>query len=941
MNLKKGSTSVFILLIIILTVLSGCKSNEGKINGKYENIVEKNNFEKNDSEETLNNTAQTYKKTITIEDIKAEYNGDNNVKNKYMFKPFYNVEQTTEFTFEFKSNVDPIKAVTVHTDSKCEDSSLIYQFNDGYKTENGVSVVVKPLTGVLGVDSRNDYTKEHCWGYAPIYYLCVRYDLDSTTVTKLEEPIIIPFTIKNEISTPSSYAKIDDKGMFSFNWHPVEDAVSYKVYTVYNMGKKEKTCAETGFVSQFLKHVATVDSSVTQYINDRVNKGNISVIDGDVVIQNNICSYNYYVTAVDEKGNESFFSEPVSDWKYADILPYKCDDSKLLYSMSSLPNSVMVTSCDGVTNIEYPINFYKVGEPTRSHLCEYRYEIVGTMLTGSIEYRNENDEFLDSYISDFKLEKGGREIIYANTTAPVDVSSLIDEDYNNISMDLLSKTAYPKEAKIKLDAANLYRRADLEAARLFNDGEYTVDSVMDYIDSYVATDNPEYIAYKDENGTIYVVKASEYSGNKMQQDNTLESGNKETINNNLDSSVETPNVDDGALNVNEEPKMMLNTEMNISGDSKKESVKIPSVINNNNYVEEQRKSTEKQVKQANKEEIDNTKYPVFADTAGQKYLAICLINQKEKISLKAFPEYQDMKELIDDVKYVWYQNPYIMGINLSESRYSYGSQTFTVKYNVDKETAQKYQEEIYKKSKEIVSSIINETMTDYEKVIAIWNYIENNSAYNYEAYNYVLAGNKDYYSKYSNAWNTYGILCEKIGVCQSYSYAFNILAHEAGIETVMVTGTFKNGGHAWNAVKLDGIWYMTDMTNNKNAIGVLYWICNSSTEYIYTNGYRLDDEFIDGGLENTTVYTQNDNSKDWYVVNNLLANTVADCARIWNQNRRTNSMVSIRYVNDNIQDMQTFFNEFSKEVTKLGVAKQELNGIMFRKAAGTISISKQ
>ena len=47
-----------------------------------------------------------------------------------------------------------------------------------------------------------------------------------------------------------------------------------------------------------------------------------------------------------------------------------------------------------------------------------------------------------------------------------------------------------------------------------------------------------------------------------------------------------------------------------------------------------------------------------------------------------------------------------MGINLSESRYSYGSQTFTVKYNVDKETAQKYQEEIYKKSKEIVSSIM-------------------------------------------------------------------------------------------------------------------------------------------------------------------------------------------------------------------------------------------
>ena len=71
-----------------------------------------------------------------------------------------------------------------------------------------------------------------------------------------------------------------------------------------------------------------------------------------------------------------------------------------------------------------------------------------------------------------------------------------------------------------------------------------------------------------------------------------------------------------------------------------------------------------------------------------------------------------------------------------------------------------------------------------------------------------------------NSFNCNGILCEGKGVCQSYAYAFDVLADLSGLESIMVTGTLSNGGHAWNAVKISGNWCMVDVTNNKNVVGI-------------------------------------------------------------------------------------------------------------------------
>lgn len=826
----------------------------------------------------------------TIGELKAEFASSSN---KYMFKPFYNVEQTTEFTFHFNSSVDPVKAITVHTDSKCEENSTVYQINDGYRTANGVDVVVKPYKPVLKAEARNDVSESSYWGYAPTYYLCVRYDLDSTEVKKLDEPIVIPFTVRNEISTPNVYASIDSKGVFSVKWLPVENAVSYKIYQSSKADKKY-TKAELGYVSDTLKLIDTVDSSKTQYNmkyqldkTSTPNEENLYVdSSGCIRWQNAKNGYTLYITAVDEKGNESFFSNPISDWEYSDILPYRLK-SLHMGTVKELLQTVSVLSIDQETIVNYPINYYKNGEPSLyGHSCEYRYEVEGTRLTGKVNYYNEKDEFPEKVVSTYQKKSGINEEVLTPSIPDNKLVGIVDEDYNNSVIDLKTKIDYPEEAKIKLDPASLFRRADMEVGRVINDGIYL--SSLDTIDTYVLDDNPEYI-FKYENGVMSVTKSENY----IEEDTALLA-------------------------------------------KKSSSIEPSAKIDNANYVEEQRKSTEKQVSEADKETVLCTEYPIFADTAGQKYIALCLIEQKEEISLKAFPEYQDFGTFTDDLYYVWYQNPYIMGINSGKIKYTPRLQKVTVEYNVDNETAKKQQAELYKKANEVIKSIIKDGMTEQEKIVAIWDYLEDNATYNYNAANYVAQGNTDYYKKYPNAWNSYGVLCENTGVCQSYASSFNLLARLCGLKSIMVSGTLNNGGHAWNAVKLNDTWYMIDVTNNMNSLGIPYWVCNSSTQFIASNGFALNDKFVHG--KDTSEFETNNYSADWYYKNNLLARTPKELAEIWKNNKDIKLNTIIKYESD--MDVNEFINQFKNEAIGMGYDAEEVNSWKYVYVDGMIVVKR-
>lgn len=915
MNKKKSSVAIVSILLVIIIGIGVYVTCTMSDVWDWANVdQDKNNFEdvqngallvnqaSNGQITQLSFSASTSDAKLTVADLKNQFLAAGvDDSNKYAFKPFYNVEQNTQFTFHFNSKVDPIKAITVHTDEKCDYMSLVWQINDAYWTEDGIDVIVKPSsTATLYTKGRTGEEK-NVWGYAPVYYICIRYDLNSKEVKKLDKPIIIPFTIKNEISTPTVYAFVNEKGTFSVKWNKVEGAVAYKIY---GSGKNVSTLSpsESGYRGT-LSLLTTLDASKLEYnpgllleksqllgtgyedntVRELFDKYNI-----EGIREQNANLYNHkkaiYVTAVDANGNESNFGFPVDLSNYSKTLPRSL--KSYLGTINEFPETIEVKSVDSETVTSYPINFYKLSEPASySSYCDYRYEVVGTMLTGVVSYENKDRIFPDEKISNYKLNTSGLPQGTMEQIPQVTVATFADREYSNSKVDLKKTINYPADAKVKLDSALLMRLADNDLARRVIRADVNATDPREEWDSFIQSNDPDYILVRE--GTKITVQ-------------------KVDKNNKNNEPTQVPTTE-------KELEQFPTTEKEI--DKKTEEDKTPAKeIDNSNYVEEQQKSTEKQVKEGDAEEVKGTKYPVFADNAAQLYLALALINQEPVISLKAFPEYQIANNLIDDMYYIWFQNPYIMGFNINKCTYTNGGLELIVDYNVPTETAKKYQEAVYEKSQKVANQIIKPNMSNYEKVVAIYDYLENNAEYNNEA---VKAANENLalaYKKYANCWNTYGILCEELGVCQSYSYAFNSIAYFSGLETIMVTGTMNGVGHAWNAVKLDGNWYMVDTTNNGNC-GIPYWVCNSSTDYIESASFSLDSDFVDG--TDFSEYLVNNNTQDWYYKNNLMAESINDLAKIWEKHYKQTDIIWAKYMgNDSLAEpsnRQKFVNQVQSD----------------------------
>ena len=73
--------------------------------------------------------------------------------------------------------------------------------------------------------------------------------------------------------------------------------------------------------------------------------------------------------------------------------------------------------------------------------------------------------------------------------------------------------------------------------------------------------------------------------------------------------------------------------------------------------------------------------------------------------------------------------------------------------------------------------------------------------------------------EFNDSFTPYGVLLNQKGVCSSYAGAFKLLAQEAGLECIVVTGYLEGDlPHAWNKVKVDGQWQIVDVTNNDNEV---------------------------------------------------------------------------------------------------------------------------
>ncbi len=100
--------------------------------------------------------------------------------------------------------------------------------------------------------------------------------------------------------------------------------------------------------------------------------------------------------------------------------------------------------------------------------------------------------------------------------------------------------------------------------------------------------------------------------------------------------------------------------------------------------------------------------------------------------------------------------------------------------------------------------------SDYEKVMFVFNYIIDSTQYDLDSYNDYQSGNLT--ESLESSCNIYGTLVGRKALCEGYSKTVQFLLNGMGIECLYVTGKSEGEGHAWNYVKLDGVYYGLDVT---------------------------------------------------------------------------------------------------------------------------------
>ena len=137
---------------------------------------------------------------------------------------------------------------------------------------------------------------------------------------------------------------------------------------------------------------------------------------------------------------------------------------------------------------------------------------------------------------------------------------------------------------------------------------------------------------------------------------------------------------------------------------------------------------------------------------------------------------------------------------------------------------------------EILAGLSLEGKSDYEKLLAIYSYLCDNTTY---------GGSGDV--KYT----AYGALVNHLAVCQGYSAAFYRLCLASGVDARIITATSMT--HAWNIAALDGRYYEMDCTwdTGYKPAGYRYFLRGTDywlSKHLYDGVSVIGDEFNDAAF---------------------------------------------------------------------------------------------
>lgn len=206
--------------------------------------------------------------------------------------------------------------------------------------------------------------------------------------------------------------------------------------------------------------------------------------------------------------------------------------------------------------------------------------------------------------------------------------------------------------------------------------------------------------------------------------------------------------------------------------------------------------------------------------------------------------------------------------------------------------------EMTDKLNKVMSGLDLDGLTDYQKVISIYDYICKNVAYDYEHLN-----DNTYLLKFS----PYAALVNGKAAAQGYASLFYRMCLTAGIDARCILGT----NHAWNIVCIDGKYYNVDTTWDAGKIDYSYFLkCDanfkdhirkdeyntpqfnaahpmSETDYLQSIDWDLNDNGVltikgPGVMPSVSPWAGNNDIKEVFIerVTAIKGEAFADCGNI-------------------------------------------------------------
>jgi len=725
-------------------------------------------------------------------------------KNTYA-EPMYNLPDDYEFVFENIS--DEVYMGDVYSDLQVfADAELTIPVDIAIEPDyDNHSYILKP--GVVfnyETEDNSSHDWDGTWGTYSKFYLVQSRDL--TTNEAYEKPVITVFTIKKDLQAPTLSQSVADDGCYKLTWSAVQGADYYDIYS-YDKGfeyaelqysTEELSCTYNDFKPYWLTYEQWISGDWEEEETEELNETQ----DVDQTEETEELGETQDVDRTDETQEDADYEMFTDESEYETFVNRNLDTEESYFVVARSKNgksSGMSNLCD-VAKIANQI----------PHIQASDQEVFYGGTSALVLPTYWEVEMLDGSVAKLLLD-------YRNAVVKkmADNYFRIEVNVKNVRVQVspLYFEGMDYDAFMQ-DMEKVYDRQD----------KNTTKSVTQETDIHIPYVPEEDIANPDSTNTDAenTDKENTDKENSDKEDTDKEDTDKEDTDKNTDKE-NTDNTTDNTTTDN-------TTDDNENTDN---------VTSKDSGLED----------------------TIYASSALSEWIAYHMLNHEEQISLRDFPEASDDEYLLSAVMEAYQQNP-LIGI-MDSAYYDYSTDSLNIGYLLDKKETVEKQNASIAKAQEIAQDIITGDMSDFEKEEAINRYLCQNASYDEDILDYINKDGSisdDALMASADSFLPYGVLVNNVGVCESYSEAFLLIARSAGLDAVIETGRLDGVNHEWNRVKVDDSWCILDVTNN-------------DSDYLPNSFFNLSDETAKGLLipDRTAImqsryfdYAANDEEKEYY-----------------------------------------------------------------------------